>query len=59
VVDGVLQPALVVTDPKSDSLPGGISHNVTVRHSKGWPLVPVEDPRPEEDLYDGLELHLP
>jgi hypothetical protein len=30
-----------------------------VRHSKGWPLVPVEDPRPEEDLYDGLELHLP
>jgi hypothetical protein len=46
-------------DPQSDGLPGGISHNVTVRCSASWPLVPVEDLGPEEDVCDGLELHPP
>jgi hypothetical protein len=44
-------------DPRSDGLSCGISHSVTVRHSASWPLVPTEDPGPEEDLCDGLELH--
>jgi hypothetical protein len=30
-----------------------------MRRSESWPLVPAEDPVPEEDLYDGLELHPP
>jgi hypothetical protein len=40
-------------------LPSDVSHNIVVRHSKRWPLLPAEDPGPEEDLYDGLELHPP
>jgi hypothetical protein len=46
-------------DPRSGGLQGYVSHSVTVRCSKGWPLVPVENPGPEEDLCDGLELHSP
>jgi hypothetical protein len=46
-------------DLRSDSLPGGVSHSVTVRRSEGWPLVPAEDTGPKEDLCDGLELHPP
>jgi hypothetical protein len=53
------QPTLVTTDPGSDGLPGGVSHSVAVRCSKSWLLVPSEDFGPEEDLYNGLELHPP
>jgi hypothetical protein len=31
VVDGVLQPTLIATDPRRDGLPGGISNSITVR----------------------------
>jgi hypothetical protein len=31
VVDGVLQPTLVATDPRRDGLPGGISHSIATR----------------------------
>jgi hypothetical protein len=31
VVDGVLQPTLVATDPRCDGLPGGISNNIVAR----------------------------
>jgi hypothetical protein len=58
-VDGVLQLALVEMAPRSDGLPGGISHNITDRCSKGCPLVPTENPGPREDLCDGLEFHPP
>jgi hypothetical protein len=58
-VDGVLQPALVATDPRSDGLLGSVSHDVIARCSESWPLVPAEDPGPEEDLTDGHEFHAP
>jgi hypothetical protein len=58
-VDGVLRPALVATDLRSDGLPGGVSHSVAARHSESWPLVPVEDLGPREDLRDVPELHSP
>jgi hypothetical protein len=58
-VDGVLQFILVAMAPRSDGLPGGISHSITDRCSKGWPLVPTEDPGSREDLYDCLEFHPP
>jgi hypothetical protein len=58
-MDRVLQSALVATNPRSDGLPGSVSHNIIVRHSEGWPLVFADDPGPEEDHCDGLELHLP
>jgi hypothetical protein len=58
-VDEVLEPTLVAMELRRDSLPGGTSHSVTVRHSEGWPLVSVEDPGPKEDLCDGLEFHPP
>jgi hypothetical protein len=59
VVDGVLQLALVATTRRCDGLPGGISHNITGRCSKGWPLVPVEDPGSREDLCNYVEFHPP
>jgi hypothetical protein len=59
VVDEVLQPALVAMDPRSDSLPSGVSHSIVVRCSECWPLVPVEDPGPKEDLCDGLNSTCP
>jgi hypothetical protein len=46
-------------DPRGDGLSGSVSHIVTMRCSKSWPLVPAEDSGPEEDLCDGLELHPP
>jgi hypothetical protein len=58
-VDGVLQLILVVMALRSDGLPGGVSHNITDRCSEGWPLVPTKDPRPREDLSNGLEFHSP
>jgi hypothetical protein len=57
-VDGVLQLALVATDPRSDGLLGGVSLNIAAGHSKSWSLVPPEDYGPE-DLSDGLKFHLP
>jgi hypothetical protein len=58
-VDGVLQFTLVVMTPRSDGLPGGISHSITNRCSEGWPLVLAEDPGYEEDLCNCLEFHPP
>jgi hypothetical protein len=58
-VDGVLQFTLVAMAPRSDGLPSSISHSITNSCSEGWPLVPVEDPRSREDLYNCLEFHLP
>jgi hypothetical protein len=59
VVDIVLQFILVAMAPGSDGLPGGINHTITDRCSEGWPLVPAEDPGPEEDLYNYLEFQPP
>jgi hypothetical protein len=58
-VDKVLQFILVATTLRSDGLPGGISHIITDRCSKAWPLVPAEDPGSGEDLCNYLEFHLP
>jgi hypothetical protein len=58
-VDGVLQLILVATAPRSDGLPGGVSHNITDRCSKGWPLVPAKDTGPGEDLCDSFEFIQP
>jgi hypothetical protein len=33
-VDGVLQSALIATDPRGNSLPGSVSHNVAARRSE-------------------------
>jgi hypothetical protein len=57
-VDGVLQPALVATDPRSDGLPGGVSHSVSMRRSESWLRETAEDPGPK-DLCDGPELDPP
>jgi hypothetical protein len=59
VVDRVLQFILVAMAPRSDGLPGGISHIITDRCSEGWPLVPAEDPEFGEDLCNCLEFHPP
>jgi hypothetical protein len=45
--------------PRSDGLPGGISHIITDRCFEGWTLVSAEDPRFGEDLYNYHEFHLP
>jgi hypothetical protein len=58
-VDRVLQLILISMAPRSDGLPGGISHSITDRCSEGCPLVPVEDPRPGEDICNCLEFHPP
>jgi hypothetical protein len=58
VVDGVLQLALVATDPRCDGLPGGVIHTIVVRCPEGWSLVPAEGPGHEKDCCNGLELHL-
>jgi hypothetical protein len=58
-VDGVLQPTLVVTDPRCDGLPGGVSNSVAVRGPESWSLVSAEDFGSEEDLCNGFELHPP
>jgi hypothetical protein len=59
VVDGVLQPTLVATDPRCDSLLGGISHSITVRGTESWSLVSAKNSGSKEDLYNGFELHSP
>jgi hypothetical protein len=59
VVDRVLQPALVATDPLCDGLPGGISSSNAARGPESWSFVMAEDSGSEENLYDGLELHPP
>jgi hypothetical protein len=58
VVDGVLHPTLVATDPRRDGLPGGINNSVAVRGLESWPLVSAEDSGSEEDFCEGFELHL-
>jgi hypothetical protein len=58
-VDGVLQFTLVATAPRSDGMPGDISHSITDRCFEGWPLVLVEDPRSREYLCNCLEFHPP
>jgi hypothetical protein len=45
--------------PRSDGMSSGVSHSIIDRCSEDWPLVPVEDPGPGEDLCDGLEFHPP
>jgi hypothetical protein len=59
VVDRVLQSTLVATDPRCDGLPGGIGNSITARGSESGSLVSAEDSGSEENLCDGLELHLP
>jgi hypothetical protein len=59
VVDRVLQPTLVATDPRGDGLLGSISHSVAARGPESWSLVSAEDSRSEEDLSNGFELHPP
>jgi hypothetical protein len=54
-----MQLILVEMAPRSDGLPGGVSHNITDRCPEGWPLVPAEDPGPGEDLYNYLEFQPP
>jgi hypothetical protein len=59
VVDGVLHPMLVATDPRYDGLPGGIGNSIATRGPESWSLVSAEDSRSEENLCDGFELHPP
>jgi hypothetical protein len=59
VVDRVLQPTLVATDPGCDGLPGGIDNSITARGPEGWSLVSAEDSGSKENLCDGFELHPP
>jgi hypothetical protein len=59
VVERVLQPTLVATDPRCDGLLGGISNSIAARSPESLSLVSAEDPRSKENLYDRLELHPP
>jgi hypothetical protein len=59
VVDRVLQPMLVSTNPRCDGLPGGNSNSIAVRGPESWSLVTVEDSGSKETLCDGFELHPP
>jgi hypothetical protein len=59
VVDRVLRPTLVATDPRCDGLPGGISNNIVARSPESWSLVSAKDPGSEGNLCDDLELHPP
>jgi hypothetical protein len=59
VVDRVLQPTLVATDPRCDGLLGGIGNSIAARGPESWSLVLVEDSGSEENLYNGFELHPP
>ena len=59
VVDRVLQPMLVPTDPRCEGLLGGIGNIIAMRGPESWSLVIAEESRSEENLCDGFELHLP
>jgi hypothetical protein len=59
VVDRVLQPTLVATDPRCDGLLGSIGNSITARGPESWSLVSAEDSGFEENLCDGFELHPP
>jgi hypothetical protein len=59
VVDRVLQPTLVATDPRRDVLSGCISNSIIARDPESWSLMSAEDSRSEENPYDGFELHPP
>jgi hypothetical protein len=53
-MDGVLHLILVTTAPRSDGMIDGVGHSITDRCSKSWPLMPIEDPGPKEDLCNSL-----
>jgi hypothetical protein len=57
VVDRVLQPTLVATNPRCDGLSGGIGNSITARGPESWSLVLAEDSGSKENLCDGFELH--
>jgi hypothetical protein len=59
VVDRVLQPMLVATDPRCDGLPGGIGNNIAVSGPESRSLVSAEDSGSKENLCDDFELHPP
>jgi hypothetical protein len=59
VVDRVLQPMLVPTDPRCEGLLGGIGNSITARGLESWSLVSAEDSGSKENLCDGFELHPP
>jgi hypothetical protein len=59
VVDEVLQPTLVATDPQCDGLPGGIGNSIAARGPESWSLVSAKNSRSEENLYDGFKIHPP
>jgi hypothetical protein len=59
VVDRVLQPTLVATDPRCDGLLGGIGNTIAMRGPESWSLVLAEDSRSKENHCDGFELHPP
>jgi hypothetical protein len=59
VVDGVLQPTLVATDPQCDGLSGGIGNSIAARGPESWSLVSAEDSGSKENLCDDFELHPP
>jgi hypothetical protein len=59
VVDGVLQPTLVATDPRCNGLLGGIGNSIAMRGPESWSLVSAEDSGSEENLYDDFALHPP
>jgi hypothetical protein len=59
VVDRILQPTLVATDPRCDGLLGSIGNNIAMRGPESWSLVSAEDSGSEENLCDGFKLHPP
>jgi hypothetical protein len=59
VVDRVLQPTLIATDPRCDGLLGDIGNSIAARGPESWSLISVEDSGSKENLCDGFELHPP
>jgi hypothetical protein len=59
VVDRVLQPMFVATDPRCDGLLGGIGNSIAARVPESGSLVSAEDFGSKENLCDGFELHPP
>jgi hypothetical protein len=57
-VDKVLQLTLVAMDPRCDGLPCDIGNSIIARGPEIGSLVSAEDAGSEENLCDGLELHL-
>jgi hypothetical protein len=59
VVDRVLQPMLVATDPRCDGLAGSIDNSIAARGPESWSLVSTEDSGSKENLCNDFELHSP